>query len=97
MLLIPADDGCLTHSVRFAARVDAVRTTLRELPRRDVTLWWMKRLRVLFERLRARRPPTGPLTTAERTTADELHEKTVAAEAERSESPQGQRGRSAGT
>ena len=56
----------------------------------------MKRLRVLLERLRTRRPPTGPLTTAERTTADELRDKTAAAEAERTEHQQGHRGRSAG-
>jgi hypothetical protein len=49
------------------------------------------------ERLRgARRPPTGPLTTAERTTADELQETAAAEEAERTEREQGQRGRSAG-
>jgi len=57
----------------------------------------MKRLRALFERLRgSRRPPTGPLTTAERTTADELQEKTAAENAKRTEREQGQRRRSPG-
>jgi hypothetical protein len=37
----------------------------------------MKRVRALFERLRGgRRPPTGPLTTSEKATADELRTQT---------------------
>jgi hypothetical protein len=46
----------------------------------------MKHVRALFERLRGgRRPPTGPLTTAEQTTADELQTRTVFEESERTE------------
>ena len=46
----------------------------------------MKRLRALFERLRGgRRPPTGPLTTAERATADDVQQKAAAKEVERAE------------
>jgi hypothetical protein len=46
----------------------------------------MNRLRVLLERLRGgRRPPTGPMTTDERSTADKLERTTAAKEAERVE------------
>jgi hypothetical protein len=44
----------------------------------------MKPLRGLFERLRIRRrPPTGPLTTEETTTAEELRQETPAKDSER--------------
>jgi hypothetical protein len=37
----------------------------------------MKRVRLLLERLRGgRRPPTGPLTTSEKTAAEELGQET---------------------
>jgi hypothetical protein len=50
----------------------------------------MERLRVLFERLRfRRRPPTGPLTTAETTTAEELRQEKLVKDAERGERKQG--------
>ncbi len=43
-------------------------------------------VRALLERLGlGRRPPTGPLTTAEQTTADELETRTELAESERAE------------
>jgi hypothetical protein len=38
----------------------------------------MKRVRLLLERLRGgRRPPTGPLTTSEKTAAEELRQETL--------------------
>jgi hypothetical protein len=50
----------------------------------------MKRLRVLLERLHnLRRPPTGPLTTAEKTAADELRQETLPKDNERIERHQG--------
>ncbi len=52
----------------------------------------MKRLRNLFERLRAgRRPPTGPLTTTEKTAADQLREQTPVKDGQRSERERGDR------
>jgi hypothetical protein len=46
----------------------------------------MRPLRALLERLRGvRRPPTGPLTTAEKATADELQRQTVLEDSERVE------------
>jgi hypothetical protein len=46
----------------------------------------MSRLRVLLKRLRGvRRPPTGPLTTAEKTAADELQQQTPPKDDERVE------------
>ena len=46
----------------------------------------MNRLRRILNRLRGvRRPPTGPLTTAERTTADELQRETPPKDDERIE------------
>jgi hypothetical protein len=45
----------------------------------------MKHIRALFERLRGeRRAPTGPLTTAEKATADELRTQTSLKDSERS-------------
>jgi hypothetical protein len=45
----------------------------------------MKHVRALFERLRGgRRPPIGPLTTAEKATADELRTQTSLKDSERS-------------
>ena len=45
----------------------------------------MKNIRALFERLRGgRRPPTGPLTTTEKATADELRTQTQLKDSERS-------------
>ncbi len=52
----------------------------------------MKGLRVLLDRLRGlRRPPTGPLTTDERTTAEELRQETLLKDNERIERDQGER------
>jgi hypothetical protein len=49
----------------------------------------MKRLRTFLERLPGgHRPPTGPLTTAETTDAEELRQETLAKENERSEREQ---------
>lgn len=49
----------------------------------------MKRLRTFLERLPGgHRPPTGPLTTAETTDADELRQETLAKEHERIEREQ---------
>jgi hypothetical protein len=49
-------------------------------------------LRVLFERLRVRRrPPTGPLTTAETTAAEELRQETQAKDSKRSDGKQQER------
>lgn len=46
----------------------------------------MNPLRLFLERLRGvRRPPTGPLTTAEKATADELQRETSAKDSERTE------------
>jgi hypothetical protein len=46
----------------------------------------MRHLRALLERLRFRRRlPTGPLTTAEQASADELQTRTVVEESERTE------------
>lgn len=43
----------------------------------------MNQLRAILERLRlGRRPPTGPLTTAEQETADELQTRTESERAE---------------
>jgi hypothetical protein len=53
------------------------------------TLWRVKRLRALLERLPGgHRPPTGPLTTAEATEAEELRKETLAEDAERIEREQ---------
>jgi len=53
----------------------------------------MKSLRGLFERLGIRRrPPTGPLTTAETTAAEELRQETVAKDSDRAERKQEERG-----
>ena len=50
----------------------------------------MKRVRVLLERLRGwRRPPTGPLTTSEKTAAEELQQETLVKDNERIEREQG--------
>jgi hypothetical protein len=44
----------------------------------------MNPLRAILDRLRlGRRPPTGPLTTAEKATADELQTRTESERAER--------------
>ncbi len=49
----------------------------------------MKNLRALLEQLRGgRRPPTGPLTTAEGTRADELRQETLEKDKERIEREQ---------
>jgi hypothetical protein len=49
----------------------------------------MERVRVFFERLRGRRrPPTGPLTTAETTAAEELRQETLVKDSERTERKQ---------
>jgi hypothetical protein len=49
-------------------------------------------LRLLLARLRGvRRPPTGPLTTAEKTAADELRQETPPKDNERIERNQGER------
>jgi hypothetical protein len=49
----------------------------------------MNRLRGILERLRGvRRPPTGPLTTDEKTAADELQQETPPKDDERIESNQ---------
>ena len=49
----------------------------------------MKRLRAFFDRLPGgHRPPTGPLTTAEATDAEELREETLAKDEERTEHEQ---------
>ena len=54
------------------------------LDRRPSTLFEMKRLRALLDRLPGgHRPPTGPLTTDEQSDADELREKTVTEESQR--------------
>jgi hypothetical protein len=52
----------------------------------------MNRLRVLLERMRGvRRPPTGPLTTAEKTAAEELRQETLPKDNERVERNDGER------
>jgi hypothetical protein len=52
----------------------------------------VKGFHVLLERLRfMRRPPTGPLTTDEKTTADELRQETLLKDNERIERDQGER------
>jgi hypothetical protein len=49
----------------------------------------MKRLRALLDRLPGgHRPPTGPLTTAEETDAEELRQQTLAKDNERIEREQ---------
>jgi hypothetical protein len=51
----------------------------------------MERLRVLLARLRVRRrPPTGPLTTAETSAAEELRQEALVKESERHERKQGE-------
>jgi hypothetical protein len=53
----------------------------------------MKHLRTFLERLPGgRRPPTGPLTTAETTDAEELRQQTLAKDNERIEREQKERG-----
>jgi hypothetical protein len=52
----------------------------------------MNRLHRILERLRGvRRPPTGPLTTAEKTAADELEQATPPKDDERIEQNEGER------
>jgi len=52
----------------------------------------MRDWRVLLERLRGvRRPPSGPLTTAEQTTADEVQEETLLRDTEQTERDEGER------
>jgi hypothetical protein len=52
----------------------------------------MNHLRGILERLRGvRRPPTGPLTTAEKTAADELRQETPPKDDERIERNEGER------
>jgi hypothetical protein len=52
----------------------------------------VKGFHVLLERLRfMRRPPTGPLTTDEKTTADELRQETPPKDDEQIEGNQGER------
>ena len=52
----------------------------------------VNRLRLLLARLRGvRRPPTGPLTTAEKTAADELRKESPPKDNERIERNQGER------
>jgi hypothetical protein len=52
----------------------------------------MKRVRVLLERLRGgRRPPTGPLTTSEKTAAEKLQQETLAKDNQRIEREQGKK------
>jgi hypothetical protein len=52
----------------------------------------MKRLRTLLERLPGgHRPPTGPLTSAEKTEAEELRQETLVKENERTERGQKER------
>jgi hypothetical protein len=48
----------------------------------------MKRLSTFLKRLTGRRPPTGPLTTAETTDAEELRQETLAKDKERLEREQ---------
>ena len=53
----------------------------------------MKRLRTLLGRLPGgHRPPTGPLTNAEQTDAEELRQETLAKDNERIEREQEERG-----
>jgi hypothetical protein len=53
----------------------------------------MKRLRTLFKRLPGgHRPPTGPLTTEEKTEADELRQETQVEDNERIERQQEETG-----
>jgi hypothetical protein len=50
------------------------------------------RLRAVFERFRVgRRPPTGPLTTTEKSAAEKLRQETLVRDSERSEGNQGER------
>jgi hypothetical protein len=57
------------------------------------TLLRMKRLRTLLERLPGgHRPPTGPLTNAEQTDAEELRQETLMKDNERIEREQEERG-----
>jgi hypothetical protein len=52
----------------------------------------MKRVRLLLERLRGRRrPPTGPLTTSEKTAAEEFRQETLVKEDEGIEREKGER------
>jgi hypothetical protein len=52
----------------------------------------MKRLRLILQRLRGgRRPPTGPLTTSEKTAAEELRQETLVKDNQRIEREQGER------
>jgi hypothetical protein len=48
----------------------------------------VKRLSTFIKRLAGRRPPTGPLTTAETTDAEELRQETLAKDEERLEREQ---------
>ena len=53
----------------------------------------MRRLRILLERLPGgHRPPTGPLTNAEQTDADELRQETLVKDKARIEREQEERG-----
>jgi hypothetical protein len=57
--------------------------------RHTCTLLSMERVRLFFRRLGLRRrPPAGPLTTAETTAAGELHQETVVKDRERAERKQ---------
>ena len=58
-----------------------------QLPREQYALR-MKRLSTFIKGLTGRRPPTGPLTTAETTDAEELRQETRAKDKERLEREQ---------
>jgi hypothetical protein len=77
--------GSLTPTTNSAAGKPLRATVGRYAP-------YMKRVRVLLERLRGgRRPPTGPLTTSEKTAAEELQQETLVKDNERIEREQGKR------
>jgi hypothetical protein len=69
--------------------IDSATETKQACERHALYAQRMKRVRALLERLHGRRrPPTGPLTTAEKVTADTLRRETLLKESERIEPEQ---------
>src|SRR5207248_6382732 len=76
----PTDSACLTIPVDRSWTAGSGRTgSMESLDGQSKPRYapCMNRLRLLLERLRGvRRPPTGPLTTSEKTAADDLRQET---------------------
>jgi hypothetical protein len=70
LVIALSNESCQQANVRLAADPRSANAVATRTP---LYAPCVKRVRALIERLRGgRRPPTGPLTTAEKATADEL-------------------------